>query len=223
MSLNLVAVVVFVFTLTSLLGPLVQISPTIPAIATAGLLGLAAIDTFGWQGQGATVLLDWLARFSPAHRDRILHHEAGHFLVAHQLGIPVTGYSLSAWQALRQGQRGLGGVRFDTSALEADLQQGKVSAQTVDRYCTIWMAGSAAEYLKYGEVQGGTDDRAALRTLLTRIGVPPAQADQKERWAALQAKTLLQTHQDAYEALAAAMAENASIEECLQHLPATAK
>lgn len=218
LSLNLIAISIFTVTMASLLGPLIHLSPVVPAIATAGALGLAAVDTLGWQGRGVTLLLDGLARFSPAHRDRVVRHEAGHFLIAHRLNIPVTGYTLSAWDAFRQGQRGQGGVQFDSQELEAELQQGKLSARLLDRYCTIWMAGMAAEHLTYGTVQGGSDDRQALQTVLAQLAVPPGERQQKERWAALQAKSLLQQNWTAYEALVAAMAEQTSVEDCIQLL-----
>ena len=216
LSLNLVAIAVFLMTMTSLLGPLVHLSPVVPAVATAGVLGLATLDTFSWQGQGSTLLLDWLAGFSPAHRNRVLHHEAGHFLVAQRLGIPITGYALNAWEALRQGHPGNGGVRFGDPQLEAELQQGKLSAQRLDRYCTVWMAGIAAEDLTYGTVEGGMGDRQQLRLILTQLGLSPNQTQQKERLAILQAKTILQNNQTTYEALLTAMAERRSVEDCVK-------
>ncbi|EKQ68450.1 ATP-dependent Zn protease [Leptolyngbyaceae cyanobacterium JSC-12] len=224
LSLNLVAISVFVMTMSALLGPLIDLSPVVPAIATASILGLAAVDTFNWQGKGSTLLLDRLAGFSADHRDRVVRHEAGHFLVAHQLNIPVTGYTLNAWESFRRGQAGQGGVQFNTQELDAELQQGTLSAHLLDRYCTIWMAGAAAEHLTYGNVQGGTDDFQKLRLILSRLQFSPAAIQQKERWAALQAKTLLQEHWETYESLIAAMQRRASVEECLQVLeqrPAT--
>ncbi|XGV95534.1 MAG: ATP-dependent Zn protease [Leptolyngbya sp. BL-A-14] len=226
LSLNLVAIGIFTITMTSLLGPIINVSPVVPAIATAGVLGLATLDTLGWRGQGSTLMLDWIARFSAKHRDRVIRHEAGHFLVAHQLGIPAMGYTLNAWDALRQGYSGQGGVRFDSQELEAAIQQGQLSGQLLDRYCTIWMAGIAAEMLIYGNVEGGTDDRQKLRGLLTQLGLTPAERDQKERWSLLRAKTLLQDNVSAYEALLNAMTKDASVEECSQaieqHLPQVA-
>ncbi|MBF2029736.1 MAG: ATP-dependent Zn protease [Oscillatoriales cyanobacterium C42_A2020_001] len=222
LSLNLIAVSVFVMTMSALLGPLIDLSPVVPAIATASILGLAAIDTFNWQGRGSTILLDGLAGFSAEHRDRVLRHEAGHFLVAHRLHIPVTDYTLSAWESFRRGQAGQGGVQFNTQELDAELQQGSLSAQLLDRYCTIWMAGSAAEHLTYGNVQGGADDFQKLRMILSRLQFSPAAIQQKERWSALQAKTLLQDHWETYEALIAAMQRRAPVEECLQILESSA-
>lgn len=214
LSLNLVAISIFLVTMSALVGPLVQLSPMVPAIATASVLGLAALDTLSWQGRGSTLMLDWLAGFSEEHRARIIRHEAGHFLVARQLDIPVTDYTLSAWEALKKGHPGQGGVQFDTHVLDAEVQQGKLSAQMLDRLCTIWMAGGAAEAMIYGTAEGGDDDRGKLRALLTQIRFSAADTQQKERVSVLQAKTLLETHWVAYEALVAAMERRDPVEEC---------
>ena len=215
LSLNLVALAIFFVTMTSLLGPIVHLSPAVPAIVAAGALGLAAIDTLSWQGQGSTLMLDWLAGFSSQHRARVTRHEAGHFLVAHLLGIPVTGYTLSAWEALRQGYPGEGGVRFDSQELESELSQNKLSAQLLNRYCTIWMAGIAAETLIYGNVEGGGDDRQKLQGVVAQLPLPAQEREQKQRWATLQAKTLLESHTEAYAALLEAMEAGSSVEQCV--------
>ncbi len=213
-ALNLIAISVFVMTFSALLGPLFHLSPTIPAIATFSLLGLATLDSFSWQGKGANLLLDWLASFSPQHRDRIVHHEAGHFLVAHLLGIPITGYTLSAWQALKQRQSGLGGVSFDDRELGSQLDQGILSAQMLDRYCTVWIAGVVAENLVYGSAEGGNDDRQKIKTVLTPLGFSASAQEQKQRFCALQARSLLQANWSAYEALVNSMQQSADVAEC---------
>lgn len=213
-SLNLIAISIFVVTLSSLLGPLFNLSPTVPAIATFTLLGLATVDSFSFQGKGSTLLLDWLGSFSPAHRNRIIQHEAGHFLVAHLLEIPVSGYTLSAWEALKQKQSGQGGVSFDDQELALGLEQGTISCQLLNSYCTIWMAGVAAETLAYGSAEGGADDRQKIKTVLTGLGFSPAAQEQKQRWANLQARNLLQANSSAYEALVSAMQQRADVSEC---------
>ncbi len=189
-------------------------SPAVPAIAIFSLLGLATLDSFSLQGKGSTLLLDWLGSFSPQHRERIVHHEAGHFLVAYLVEIPVVGYTLSAWEALKQKQSGQGGVSFDDRELASQLEQGTLKAQMLDRYCTIWMAGVAAETLAYGSAEGGADDRQKLRTVLTPLGFSASAQAQKERWAALQARTLLQANWSTYEALVSAMQQRADVSEC---------
>jgi hypothetical protein len=213
-ALNLIAITIFTLVMSSLLGPLVNLSPVVPAIAVFGLLGAATLDTLSWQGRGGTLLLDWLARFSPQHRERVIRHEAGHFLVAHLLNIPITGYTLSAWDAFRQGQPGLGGVSFDSQELEAELAKGALSVQLVDRYCTVWMAGMAAEKLVYGNAEGGADDREKLRILWMQLKRPLSECETKERWAALQARSLLEAHQSVYEELVTAMTQAESVAKC---------
>lgn len=217
LSLNLIAISVFTVTMASLLGPIVHLSPLVPAIATAGALGIATLDTLSWQGQGATLLLDGIARFSAQYRTRIVHHEAGHFLVAHHLGIPITGYSLSAWEAFRQEHPGQGGVQVEAQALEQELQAGSPNTTPVlDRYCTVWMAGVAAETIMYGDVQGGKDDRQVLRTVLQQQGLTAAACEQAERWALLRAKTILNDQATAYAALVTAMEQRSSVVDCIQ-------
>lgn len=213
-ALNLIAISVFAMTLSVLLGPLINLSPAVVAIATFVILGLATLDSFTWQGQGATLLLDWLANLDPNHRARVLRHEAGHFLVAYLLAIPVTGYAKSAWEAFQQGRAAYGGVAFDDGELSEQIQKGILSAQMLNRYGTVWMAGGVAEDLVYGNVEGGAEDREKLRTVLAQIGRDPAAYPQQERAFALQARTLLQAHWSAYEALVAAMERGDDVPSC---------
>jgi hypothetical protein len=213
-AINLTAIAIFLMTLSTLLGPLFHISPTLPALATFTILGVATVDAFSLKGRGGNLLLDWIAGFSSEHRERVLHHEAGHFLVASLLDIPVCGYTLSAWEAIKQKQPGQGGVSFDDNELASQLEQGKISAQMLDRYCTIWMAGIAAETLVFQNAEGGLDDQDKLRQVLSSLGFSRSVCEQKQRFCVLQAKTLLQENWTAYQALVKAMRERSSVAEC---------
>lgn len=232
-TLNVLAVSVFAFTLLSLVGPLLNISPGAVAVTVTGIAGVFAVDRFGAQGKGGNLLIDLVSRQSSEYRQRILHHEAGHFLTAHLLEVPVQSYTLSAWEAMRAGLPGLGGVVFDTAEIEAALTSGSLSAQQINRYCIIWMAGIAAENQTYGTAQGGSDDQAKLRMLWQQVKGGQDAADSQTslpvgaqdtsvssavdtqlRWALLQAKTLLEKQAEAYEALVKAMSERASVETC---------
>jgi len=208
-GLNTVAILIFGLTLSVLLGPWLQIPPILPAGAVFLGLGAFTMDTLGFQGRGTTLLLDWLAQRSPAYRQRVLHHEAGHFLAARLLEIPVTGYTLSAWENLQQGQAGQGGVSF------APLETESLTPQLLDRYCTVWMAGAAAEFLVYDSVEGGDEDRQKLRSLMASLR---QEWQQKERWAGLQAKTLLEENWQAYEALVEAMGKRMPVQDCCRML-----
>lgn len=214
-SLNLIAIGIFVITMSSLLGPMFNVSPLIPAIATFSLLVAATIDTLGWQGQGGAIIIDLVEGASSERRDRIIRHEAGHFLVAYLLKIPVSGYALSAWEAFKQGQSAQGGVRFEDQELAAQLQKGMISEQLIDRYCTVWMAGIAAEDLVYGNAEGGVEDRGKITAILTQLK-RPAESQLKQSWASLQARSLLESHQSAYQALVEAMTKRASVSDCYQ-------
>ena len=202
--------------MTSLLGPLVHLSPVVPAIAAFGVLSFATLDTLSWQGRAGTLIVDWFNHFSTEHRTRVVQHEAGHFLVAHLLDIPITGYTLSAWEAFRQGQSGLGGVSFDSQELELAAAQKTLPIQLLDRYLTVLMAGIAAETLLYGDPQGGVDDRQLFQSLWAKLDRSAPEGELKQRWAVLQAKNLIEAHRSAYDALVAAMTRRASVEECRQ-------
>ena len=219
-TLNLLAVSVFAFTMLSLVGPLFNISPGAVAIALSSVAGVVAIDRFGAQGKGGNILIDLVSRQSSEYRQRILHHEAGHFLIAHLLNIPVLSYTLSAWEATKAGLPGLGGVVLDTTAVESELDTGTLSAQQVNRYCILWMAGIAAETQIYGNAEGGEDDQMKLRALWQQTQRTAAAADTQIRWSLLQAQTLLEKQKDAYTALVEAMSKRASVEECLRAIEA---
>lgn len=217
-TLNLIAIIIFSLVMSSLLGPLLHLSPVVPAVAAFGILSFATLDTLSWQGRAGSLIVDWFNQFSPDHRLRVIRHEAGHFLTAHLLDIPVTGYTLSAWESFRQGQPGLGGVSFGSQELDTAIVGGEIPAQLLDRYCTVLMAGIAAETLIYDQPEGGGDDRHKLRLLWSQLRRSAMEGEQKERWAILQAKTLIQANWDAYEGLVAAMEQRASIETCCQQI-----
>jgi len=146
-TLNLLAVSVFAFTLLSLVGPLLNISPGAVAITLSGIAGVFALDRFVAQGKGGNLLIDLVSSQSSDYRQRIVHHEAGHFLVAHLLDVPAESYTLSAWEAIRAGLPGLGGVVLDVSAIAPDVTASEdaatpLSAQQLNRYCISAWLGS---------------------------------------------------------------------------------
>ena len=221
-TLNLLAIAVFLMTASALLGPIINISPTIPSAVIVAVAALTGLDRLFFEGQGGTLIVDWFANRSPEHRDRVLHHEAGHFLVAHQLGIPVTGYALSAWEAVQQGQKGAGGVRFDDAALMTELEQGQLSSQRLRNYSTVWMAGIAAETLMFGDAKGGADDQTKLRSLLVQLDKDnPRGAPKFETQAGLsrlRAKSMIEERREVYEQLVEAMGEGQPVETCIELL-----
>ncbi len=215
LSLNVLSLTIFGMTMSVLLAPLLHVPEGLVAAGIASIVGFTTIDAFAWKGKGATIFLDRIARFSKAHRDRVVRHEAGHFLIAQQLGFEVTDYSLSAWEAFRKGNGGQGGIQFDASEVDRTMAQGgEASTQMLDRLCTVWMAGIAAEQLEYGVVEGGEDDRFTMAQALLELKLPATSVTNKQRTATLRAKNLLEENQAAYKALVAALESRATVGEC---------
>ena len=217
-TLNLVAISIFLITITVLLGPLINVSSAVPAVATFVILGIATFDSWSFEGRGGTLFLDLIAGFSKEHRERILHHEAGHFLVAYALDVPVTGYTLSAWEAFKQKQKGFAGVTFDDVELFSQFEKGAITSQILERYYTIWMAGIAAENLVYDNASGGADDKNKLIGILKSLGCSESLCNQKQRFSTLQAKTLLENNWSAYQSLVDSMRERATVKQCQEIL-----
>lgn len=211
-GLNFLAIGIFVMTISSLLSPIFKISPFIPAGATFGILGLLTIDNFTFESKGLTLFLDLFA--SQEQRQRIIHHEAGHFLTAYFLGIPIRGYTLTAWEALKAGYYGKGGVIFDTKKITEKPINLAETRLTLDRFCTVWMAGIAAEKLSFDSAEGGAEDYQQLKTALNSAGLSPQAYEQKARWGQLQATNLLKRYDRSYQALVKAMEARKSIAEC---------
>ncbi len=222
-TLNTIAVIIFVMTMASLLGPLVNLSPLVVATIAAGGLGVITLDQLALQGRIGNILMDTLAWMSPDHRQRVLHHEAGHFLTAVLLDIPVEAYTLTTWEAWQQGLPGQGGGIFGLNHLDPQGEPSQITPQWIDRYCQVWMAGTAAEQLVYGNAIGGDDDTRALIMLWNTLNRPAAEGVIKRRWATLQAKTLIEKHREAFDALVVAMADRSPVATCRQiiehHLP----
>lgn len=204
-ALNTVALFLFLITCLILIGPLAHIPPSVPVVLVLAALVIGTGDTFALQGRGANLFLDWFAQRSPEYRDRIVHHEAGHFLVAHLLGIPVTGYTLTALEAMRAGYTGIGGVQFSSVSLSADaLEQAK-------DYFVISMAGRAAEKLTFDGIEGGGDDLAWLRNQSKTLNLDVQITEQD---ASLKAKRLLKENWEAYLRLVEAMKNRESVDDC---------
>jgi hypothetical protein len=210
-SLNLVAICVFGMTLSSLVLPLLEVSSTIPISIIFVIIVITTVDGLLFNSIVATLIIDTIASRSPTYRQRILHHEAGHFLVAHLLGIPITGYTLSAWESLQAGQSAQGGTIFAPPPAE-------ISAQLLQNYCTVWMAGIAAENSIYDRAEGGSEDRQKLRGVMFLAGKQQQEIVTQENLATLRAKTLIQNHWEAYQALAIAMSDKTGVAECCQEI-----
>ncbi|MFN6157845.1 MAG: ATP-dependent Zn protease, partial [Dolichospermum sp.] len=113
-----------------------------------------------------------------------------------------------------QGQPGQGGVSIDDRELTTQIEKGEISTQILERYCTILMAGIAAETLIFDAPQGGNDDKIKLMQFLQVLGVSEDIYQQKQRFHLLQSKNLIQENWESYQALVEAMKKGVDVEEC---------
>ncbi|MDX2256548.1 MAG: hypothetical protein NW214_13620 [Pseudanabaenaceae cyanobacterium bins.39] len=220
---DLLAIAIFTITMMSLVGTMVGLSPVVPAAIAIGLLSGWGIDLGAFQGKFGVYLQVWLRARSPQYRQRVTYHEAGHFLIAHLLGFEVTGYAIAGVVGKSLGEilaeedfQGIEGgvaIQLDLEQVIGDpLKRNSIEARhLLDRYCTLCMAGIAAEQLMcVGETEGGYDDVQRLRKAIAHLPQPMTQ----ERWALLNAKNLLSDHQESLIALAAKMQTGADVQSC---------
>ena len=89
----------------------------------------------------------------------MISHEAGHFLVAYLLGLSLRGCVVNARDALKYPEiSGQAGTIFFDQKLNDEMNNSKVTRQTLDRLSVVIMAGIAAEALRYEKAEGGADD-----------------------------------------------------------------
>lgn len=161
------------------------------ALAT---LCVAVLDNLAFNGAVSETVLQVL---SPGTTQKVVRHEAGHFLVAYLLGCPVEGIVLSAWAALQDRRFGRRRVSAGTSFFDPDLAEQintkpsggaggggiaggadasvtvTVTRASIDRYSVIVMAGIAAEADFYGQADGGAGDEMALVAFLSQLNPNP--------------------------------------------------
>lgn len=147
-------------------------------LLAAGFAGLWLVDQAALGGTGQLVLTDALARASPSLRERVAYHEAGHFLVGYLMGRLPKAYALGSLDALRNGALpAQGGTAFCDAALEDEVARGRVASNTVREVGAIALAGVCAEYVRFGDAEGGKDDIATLDGLYRSLGFSQRSTD----------------------------------------------
>lgn len=221
---DLLAIAIFTITMMSLVGTMIGLPPTVPAAIAISLLTLWGIDLGIWQGKLGAYFQVWLRARSPKYRERVTYHEAGHFLAAHLLGFQVTSYAIAGVVGKSLGEvladdnfQGMeGGVEMVIPSENQEQSISSLIKQSVhwlDRFCTVAMAGIAAEQVMCeGETEGGMDDLQKLRKAIAHLPNPMTQ----ERWALLNAKNLLSDRRAILIALASKMQTGASVSDCCQ-------
>lgn len=122
--------------------------------------------------------IDKFSQVFPDYRQRVLGHEAAHFLVGYLLGVPITGYSLSI---------GKEHVDFVEARIQQRLFQSKLEAQDIDQLAVVAMAGVASEAMEFDEIMGQTADLMDLQRLLNRANDKLSNMQQQDatRWAGM--------------------------------------
>ncbi len=206
LTLNAIALSIFTMTLGVLIGPAIHLSPSWVALTTLVVLSAATFDAFQFESRGLTLLLDAIAQLSPRYRQRILHHEAGHFIAAYVLQLPIQDYTLSVWEAYRAGHAQAVGVQ-----VAFPLDSTSLSPAVLKSLATVWMAGGVAETLVYGTAAGDASDRQQLAQILAQLGLHKTT---HEAQAQQQARQLLQQHWSCYQAILPLLAQRTPVAEC---------
>lgn len=215
---DLLAIAIFTITMMSLVGTMVGLSPMVPTVIAVSLLSAWGMDIGWFQGKFGAYAQAWLRARSPQYRERVSCHEAGHFLVAHLSGFKVTNYAIAGIVGRSLGEI-LADQRFTgiEGGVEIELVEQpssvNLSANLLDRYSTVYMAGIAAEQLILeGTTEGGNDDLQKLRKAISHLPHPMTQ----ERWALMNARNLLSEHRSILVALSEKMLNAATVSECCQ-------
>mmetsp|Transcript_2487 Transcript_2487/g.3647 ORF Transcript_2487/g.3647 Transcript_2487/m.3647 type:complete len:336 (-) Transcript_2487:284-1291(-) len=150
------------------------------------------------------------ANLRPDFKERLLLHEAGHFLAGYLCGVPVKKYDVNP---ITTGVTIFGG-RF----LTEDVAQGRIGRDDVNALSVVALAGPVAEVLKYGQAEGGMADLKLLQNVIVRTKPPllPKEQQDQTRWGALMAYTVLKKYSAEYENLVKAMKANKSVPECIK-------
>ncbi|XP_038879282.1 uncharacterized protein LOC120071223 isoform X2 [Benincasa hispida] len=207
---------------------LFDLSPQQIFYLSLGFLLFWTLDLVALNGGVGSLVLDTIGHtFSKKYHNRVIQHEAGHFLIAYLLGVLPKGYTTSSFEAFRnEGSLNLqAGTAFVDFEFLEEINAGKVSATMLNRFSCIALAGVATEYLLYGCAEGGLADINKLDMLLKGLGFTQKKADSQVRWAVLNTVLILRRHESARAKLADAMSSGKSVGNCIDiienniHLP----
>ncbi|KAK1423688.1 hypothetical protein QVD17_18996 [Tagetes erecta] len=183
-----------------------------------GVFFIWTLDSVAFAGGFSSLVLDTIGHnVSQKYHNRVIQHEAGHFLIAYLLGILPKGYTLSSLEAFqREGSLNVqAGTVFVDFEFTEQISAGRVTATMLNKFSCIALAGVATEYLLYGYAEGGLADVNTLDGLLSSLGFTQKKADSQVRWAVLNTILILRRHEQARTLLAKAMSEGKSVGSCI--------
>ncbi|XP_059293741.1 uncharacterized protein LOC132046918 isoform X2 [Lycium ferocissimum] len=195
-----------------------DLSPQQLLFVSLGVLFLWTLDLVSFNGGVGALVLDTIGHtFSQKYHNRVIQHEAGHFLIAYLLGILPKGYTLTSLDALKkEGSLNIqAGTAFVDFEFTEEVNRGKVTATMLNRFSCIALAGVATEYLLFGYAEGGLTDINQLDALLRSLGFTQKKADSQVRWAVLNTILILRRHEKARANLAEAMTQGKSVGVCI--------
>ncbi|MCL7026004.1 hypothetical protein MKW94_017140 [Papaver nudicaule] len=176
---------------------------------SVGLLFLATVDSVTFSGGFSSLVIDTIGHaVSQKYRNRVVQHEAGHFLIAYLVGILPKGYTLTSLEAFKK--EGSLNVQAGTAFVDIEFRE-----EMLDRFSCIALAGVATEYLLYGYSEGGLSDIYQLDSLLKSLGFTQKKADSQVRWAVLNTILLLRRHEKVRSKVAEAMSSRKSVAFCI--------
>ncbi|GAX82312.1 hypothetical protein CEUSTIGMA_g9741.t1 [Chlamydomonas eustigma] len=173
-----------------------------------GVIFALVFDQVANQGGGEALLVDSVGRLLlPSYRSRVALHEAGHFLIAYFVGVLPKTYTLTSLDAfLRFRKLNLqAGTQFCDKEFTDEIQSGKLSSSSLDRYTCVALAGVVTEYLRFGQAEGGIGDVLQLDGMFRALGFSQMKADGEVRWAVLNVAAILRKYRVLQERIAEAM------------------
>ncbi|XP_015624146.1 uncharacterized protein [Oryza sativa Japonica Group] len=186
--------------------------------ADGGLRFFGAARQVYFGGGVRNLILDTIGHnLSQKYRNRVIQHEAGHFLIAYLLGVLPKGYTITSLDTfIKKGSLNVqAGTAFVDFEFLQEVNSGKLSATMLNKFSCIALAGVATEYLLYGYAEGGLADIGQLDGLLKGLGFTQKKADSQVRWAVLNTVPALRRHKKARSQLAEAMSSGKSVGSCI--------
>ncbi|XP_051113893.1 uncharacterized protein LOC127239675 isoform X2 [Andrographis paniculata] len=192
-----------------------ELNPQEILFLSLGLLFLWTLDAVSFNGGISFLVLDTLGHtFSQKYHNRVVQHEAGHFLIAYLIGILPKGYTITSLDAFKK--EGSLNVQAGTAFVDFEFLE-----ETLNKFTCIALAGVATEYLLFGAAEGGLADINTLDRLLKSLGFTQKKADGQVRWAVLNTVLTLRRHERARAVVADAMSNGQSVGYCIDAIEKT--